>query len=112
MGSNTPEYYTLIGCTSELTNAVKPHLESLSDELLANGFISSDNQENLCNHFIDKTTRASQLISVVRTRVQLNERNFYRFIGILLKTARHYRDILEILDRKYKSLGKYYLSAS
>ena len=106
MGANTPEYLTLIGCTSELTNAVKPHLESLSDELLANGFISQDNRENLNNQFIDKTNRASQMMSVVRTRVQLNEKNFLTFICILLKNVIYHRDILEILDRKYKLLGR------
>lgn len=106
MGTTTPEFRTLITCTSVLTNAVKPHILSLSHHLLSEGFIAQENHDRLNNEMIDLSQRASQLVSLVRTRVQLNAANFVRFIGILLRNVANHRDLLNTLDEKYQSLGK------
>ena len=107
MGTNTPEYRAMIQSTSDLTNAVKLNIGPLSDELLGQGLIAADNQAAAINQMIDVGQRASQLVSLVRTRVQLNPSNFHKFIRILLKSAPLYHDILEILDNKYRALGTY-----
>ena len=104
--SNTPELHTLISCTSTLSNAVKPHILSLSHELLSDGFIAQENHDRLNNEMIDASQRASQMTSLVRTRVQLNKENFFKFIDILLRSPANHSDILNTLDEKYKSLGK------
>ena len=105
MGTNTPEYRAMIQSTSDLTNAVKSDIGALSSELLSQGLIANDNQSAAINPMIDVGQRASQLVSLVRTRVQLNPSNFHKFLRILLKNASLYQEILEILDNKYKALG-------
>lgn len=106
MGSTTPEFRTLITCTPVLSNAVKPHILSLSHDLLSEGFIAQENYDRLNNEMIDSSHRASQLVSLIRTRVQLNATNFIKFIAILLRNAANHRDLLNTLDEKYQSLGK------
>lgn len=105
MGTNTPEYRAMIQSTSDLTSAVKDDIGPLSNELLSQGLIATDNQAAAINQMIDASQRASQLVSLVRTRVQLNPGNFHKFVRILLKRGSVHRDILEILDHKYKALG-------
>ena len=106
MGTNTPEFRTFVQCTSDLTNAFKPDVRPLSDDLLSEGFISQDNHSSLNNQMTDVAQRSSKLVSLVRTRVQLNATNFHKFISVLLKRVSDHKDILKILDEKYKSLGK------
>ena len=105
MSTNTPEYRAMIQSTSDLTNAVKLDIGPLSEELLSQGLIAADNQAAAINQMIDVGQRASQLVSLVRTRIQLNPSNFHKFVRVLLKRASVHRDILEILDNKYKALG-------
>ena len=95
----------MIQATSDLTNAVKMNIGPLSDELLSQGLIASDNKAAAINQMIDVGQRASQLVSLVRTRVQLNPGNFHKFVRILLKNASHNHEILKILDNKYRALG-------
>ena len=106
MFANSPEYKTMIGCTSDLSNAVKPELLHLSNELLTGGFISSENHEGFNNESRDRSLRASQLVAQVRTKVQLNPSNFHKFVRILLTRPAVNRSILEILELKYKSYGE------
>jgi hypothetical protein len=107
MGSNTPEYRAMIQSTSDVTNAVKDDIGPLSNELLTHGLISASNQEAAMNTMIDASQRASQLVSLIRTKIQLSPGNFHKFVGVLLKRASVHRDILAILDHKYKALGIY-----
>lgn len=106
MGANTPEYRTFIACTSKLTSALKAHLIALSGDLLSGGFISQENYERLNMESWEPGRRASELVSIVRTRIDLNQQNFQKFIDILLKKPSLHRDILTILDDTYKSNGK------
>ena len=104
-GKNTPEYRTLIRCGPELSNAVKLDISTLSGELLSKGLITSENRDNLTNPMISVGHRASELVSMVRTRVELDARNFHHFIDTLLMRVNDHRDILRILDEGYKSNG-------
>ena len=100
-----PEFSTMIKSTSDLTNAIKLDILALTDELLDEGFLSPDNHSSANNQMIDVSHRASQLVSLLRTRVQLNPSNFHKFIHVLLKRASAHREILKILDTKYRALG-------
>ena len=105
MGSKTPEYRAMIQSTCDVTNAVKNDIGPLGNELLSKGLISASNLESATNPMIDASQRASQLVSLIRTKIQLSPGNFHRFVDVLLMRASVHRDILEILDHKYKALG-------
>ena len=103
---NSPEYRTIIQCTPNLTTAVKNDLTSLSDELLAAGLIAEDNAAALGNQFVDKAHRAAQLVGFVRNRVSLDTDNYHSFIRMLEKRKDDHKDILKILDEKFRELGE------
>ena len=103
--SNSPEYRTIIQCTPDLTTALKNDLVPLSGELLAAGLIADDNAAALTNQFIGVAHRAAQLMGFVRNRVSLDTKNYLSFIQVLQQRQDNHKDILEILDKKYKELG-------
>jgi hypothetical protein len=105
MGSNTPEYRAMIQSTSDVTIAIKGDIGPLSDELAEHGLITAGNHESAMNTMIDASQRASQLVSLIRTKIQLSPGNFHKFVDVLLKRVSAHRDILATLDRKYKALG-------
>ena len=107
---NTPEYRTIIQCTPELTAAVKDDLTSLSGELLAAGLIAEDNAANLRNQFIGKAERAARLVEYVRNRVSLDPGNYHSFIQVLEKRKDDHKNILRILDEKFRELGESWLN--
>ena len=104
-GKNTPEYRTLIRCGPDLSNAVKLDICNLSEDLLSKGLITAANRDSLTNTMIGVGHRASELVSMVRTRVELDAMNFHHFIDTLMMRVDDHRDILRILDEGYKSNG-------
>ena len=92
-------------CGPELSNAVKLDISELSGELISKGLITSANHDNLTNAMIRVGHRASELVSMVRTRVELDAMNFHHFIDTLMMRVDDHRDILRILDERYKSNG-------
>ena len=95
----------MIKCGPELSNAVKNDISNLSEELLSKGLITSENRDSLNNAMISVGHRASELVSMIRTRVELDARNFHYFIETLMMRIDDHRDILRILDEGYKSNG-------
>ena len=103
--SNSPEFRTIIQCTPELTTALKNDLVSLSGELLAAGLIADDNAAALNNQFVGAAHRAAELVGFVRNRVMLDTNNYLSFIKVLQLRQDDHKNILEILDKKYRELG-------
>jgi hypothetical protein len=95
----------MIQSTSDVTNAIKGDIGPLSSELADHGLISAGNHESAMNIMIDASHRASQLVSLIRTKIELSPGNFHKFVCILLKRASVHHEILAILDCKYKALG-------
>ena len=105
--ANSPEYRTIIRLTSDLTTAFQDDLGSLSDELLAAGLISSNNADNLKNPHNDANLRASQLVGLIRNRIQLDPKSNYKaFIDVLKQRLDVHKSILRHLDEKYKELSE------
>ena len=106
MANNSPEYRTIIQCTSDLLTAIKPNIDALSADLLEAELITQDNYESVTNMALDATNRATKLLSFLRNRVCLDTRNFHKFRHVLSKRLSDYREILSILQEKYRKLGK------
>ena len=103
---NSPEYRTIIRCTPDLTTALGGDLTQLSGELLAAGLIAENNAAALRNPFIDKAERAAKLMGFVRNRVSLDTDNYHSFIRVLETRRADHKDILQILDKKFRELGE------
>ena len=96
-------------CGPELSSDIKRDISELSGELLSKGLITAENRDNLTNTMISVGHRASELVSMIRTRVELDARNFHHFIDTLMMRVNDHRDILRILDEGYKSNGMIYV---
>ena len=103
---NYPEYPTIIQCTPELTMDLKDDLITLSGELLADGLIADDNAAALNNQHLGARHRAAQLMGFMRNKVSLDNKIYHSFIRVLKHRQDDHKNILEILDRQYKELGK------
>lgn len=101
-GTSTREYLTILHCTPLLVTAVKDDVVVLSGELLAEGLITSVNDNALRNLMVDEAQRASKLVEFVRDKVLLNSKHYYSFIDVLNKKRSYYADILLILAEKYE----------
>lgn len=104
--NNTREYRTIIRCTSKLVNALKHDLGSLSVELLSAELISEGNASSLTDRYHNEVDRATRLVEFVRTQVELNPRNYGKFIEVLKEREVEHASILNTLETKYKELGK------
>ena len=110
--ANSPEYRTIIQLTPELTTAFLNDLINLSGELLAVGLISSNNAANLRNQHNDANYRASQLVELIRNKIELDPKSNYKaFIDVLKQRLADHKSILRRLDEKYKELSELIKSA-
>ena len=103
--SATPEYQTLIECTSMLITAVKNHLTDISAQLLQRHLISADQEREISHNWHYEADRAAKLVGLIRDRVQQNPKCYDVFIEALEEDQSTYQDILTLLKTKYDSLS-------
>ena len=71
----------LTDIVADSTNVVR-----LSQEFFEKGLISKSNNREMTNAHVSTEIRAAQLIGMVLTKVELNEKNFDTFVEILKRT--------------------------
>lgn len=105
--ANTPEYRTILQLTSELTTAFENDLIKLGGELLAQGLIASNNAADVRNPHNNAGHRAAILMGCIRNRIELDPKGNYQvFINVLKQRVADHKEILQMLDGKYKELGE------
>ena len=105
MGQNTPEYRTMIICTSKLETVVKDNLTVIVGELQAASIISPKNASALRNSAIDTAERAANLVAVVTNKVELSASYYHLFVSVLMSEREANRIILQVLEQTYRDLG-------
>ena len=103
--SATPEYQTLIECTSILITAVKNHLTDLSAQLLQRYLITADQEREMSNNWHSEADRAAKLVALVRDKVEQNPKCYHAFIEALEEDQSTHKAILKQLKTKYDSLS-------
>jgi hypothetical protein len=101
----TPEYQTIIECTSMLTSAMQNHLTDFSAQLLERHLITANQERDACNERNSTYSRAATLVGLVRTKVEQNPKCYRAFIEALEYDQAANRDILTQLKSKYRSLS-------
>ena len=102
----TPEYRTIVECTSSLTLAIKNHLADLSAQLLERHLITAAQESEMRNKMHSPESRAATLVELIRDRVEQNSKYYQIFIEALEADQLANGDILELLKGKYESLSK------
>ena len=102
----TPEYRTIVECTSSLILAIKNHLSDLSAQLLERHLITAAQESQMRDKMHSPESRAATLVELIRDRVEQNSKCYQIFIEALEADQLANGDILELLKGKYESLCK------
>ena len=107
LNENSPEYRTIVQCTPALELALENELDTLSGELLAANLITSDQATDITDPRLSSMEhRAGEMVALIMDKVALDTKNYWSFIDVLKKSKVHHKNILDILDKKYKELGE------
>ena len=102
-GTRTPEYKVIKRLFTKLKVAVQGDLINISDRLFSYGIISADK----CTEFKDferafPHVRASNLVSTVLSKIEMDSKNFEKFTSVLNESGDYYQDILEEINSYHK----------
>ncbi len=100
----SPEYITMIECTVELTQDFADNLEIISDLLFSKHLISPSIKEQAVHstHQLP-SSRASKVVSVLTSRVELQTEAFQQIVELL--DPAYFSLSLSALRNKYKQNG-------
>ncbi len=102
--AESKEYITLVNCTAKLVIALRSD-DSILHFLDREGFI----KPNIYNRIKDPISLLSDsdksglLVTGIKDKVELNPKNYDKFVNHLRQNRRMYKDIVEILDDEYYS---------
>ena len=68
---------------------------SVSEQLLAKDLITSNEKVKACNGMIEAKLRASDLVSSILNKVDLDTQNYEKFIGVPKQDLGTFRPVLE-----------------
>ena len=102
MASESVEYKTLIKCLDKLTIAFKSAPVSIANELLANGFISSEAHGNmLSTPGLGEDVKATRLVTCVTDMVKMCPGKYYDFMSLPLFKEQWLSQLRELITNEY-----------
>ena len=102
MRADSAEYRTLIQHTSELVEAVRSNLDTLSVSLYHSGFFINNVLDELIEEARPLVVRSARLVELVQNRVRHDPADYHTFTAILQMDPVQYRDnILQKLEDTY-----------
>ena len=96
------EVKTLNDCNDKLITALSLEPSNIASELLAKSLIPSTIMEEMQVLGITDRKKASQLVTAVRSAVEINPQNYRVFISVL-KNEPSRQDMVKILTASYQS---------
>lgn len=98
------EYIVLADNTSDLETALKDNLRPIVEQLRKEGLLKDAVYERVKDTQVNLTSleRAGMIVTSVKEYVQIEPSNYYKFISILKREERHYRDVIKILEKSYR----------
>ena len=94
--AESKEYRTIINCERKLELALKDDRDA-AHFLHKHGFITKEIYD-------DTNLPTPKLVAAIRDRVELNPRNYQKFVEYLCRNTRRYEDIIDILKKEYESI--------
>ena len=101
MASESVEYKTLIKCFDKLTIAFKSSPISIANELLANGFISSEVHEQVLLPGLGDDVKATRLVKCVTDTVNACPGRYYDFMSLPLFQGQCLSPIYDVITTEY-----------
>ena len=107
-GKNTSEYRLMIKYTPKINTALsiaEANIILLCPDLLNEGLISAANDQELKTPYMSIFLRAANLTGIVRGKVELNAKNFQKFIKVLEKHSETFKEVLKELKEGESDLN-------
>ena len=83
-GRGTAEFKAFVACTSKLVSTIKGDL-SIADNLVEKHLISVETYDEVTSHSFGERTKATKIVSSVRSKIEMDKMNFDVFCDILAK---------------------------
>ena len=98
----SPEYLTVINCTSKLELALKDK-RNIVHFLECKNFISREVHDDVLNpkSTLTLVEKVGRLVEKIKDKVQLDSKNYYVFVNELRSNIRTYGEIIEVLDSEF-----------
>ncbi len=102
--AESKEYTTLVHCTAKLIIALRSD-DSIVQFLDQEGFIKPKIYNRVKDpiSLLSDDDKSGLLVTGIKDKVELNPKNYHKFVDHLRRNRRMYRDIVEILDDEYYS---------
>ena len=98
---NSPEYVTLVECTSMLIDSLVSDVNNIGTELFSKNFLSESDREVLQTG-VEPSKKASRMIDAVRMKIKVNPKRFDDFVDILVKQGDFMADSVQKVKEVYK----------
>ena len=100
--AESKEYITLVNCTAKLIIALCSD-DSIIHFLDQEGFIKPKIYNRVKDpiSLLSDDDKSGLLVTGIKDKVELNPKNYHKFVDHLRQNMRMYRDIVEILDDEY-----------
>ncbi len=103
---SSPEYRTMLSCTSQLITTIAQDPQRTCDEMIAAGLIQSVHIREFIRHPTNTDhAKATKLVDFMTDRVKTSPSDFNKFMDIL-KRLSWTEDIVGILQKKLIKEGK------
>ena len=94
-GKNTPEYQTVKKYNPQISSAMMGVLDSVCEQLLAEGLITSDQNNEARNDKIGARKRAGDLVSWILNKMEQDSQNFQILVKVLQKDPDTFQTVLK-----------------
>lgn len=102
----SPEYQTMVRCTTQLTDTIAQAPKQVAEALFAEGYIAPAILEDMQMETVRPRDKASRLVSSVTDRVKNKPSAFHDFVDLLKKQGPWTKDLVESLNTTYSSFSK------
>ncbi len=103
------EYATLVNCTDMLERALYEN-RAIAHFLHSSGLISEETYDSVSDPrstTLNPMEKAFLLVREIKLKVHLNPENYHVLIRYFSENELQYKDILNILNKKYEALTLY-----
>lgn len=102
----SPEYLTMVRCTTQLTDTIAGDPKRVAESLFAEGYIAPALLDDMQMDTMRSRDKASKLVSSISDRIRNKPSTFHEFVRLLKEQGPWTKDLIESLNTTYSSYSK------
>ena len=103
----TPEYRTMVGCTSALVNTLAQNIEGIGRAFNDEGLIAPAVFETTQSHIREPKEKAHTLVSTLTSKMKITRSatgSFFKFVSLLMHQGPWIRELIDTLRDVYEGI--------